>query len=392
MISALAVTNEIDDMPSAAKDLIEQIKNKINLRKNSIGLLLAEGESEPSELLPALQQGLGIEIIGCSVTAQISSLGYHRLSNSLLVLSADDCQFATAITPTLDSNYKEQIAQTFMRAKEKLRGDKEKAVFLLSTGSQYFTPDDSLGILNELSPGTPIFGGGASDYFQFAEEKVFADGQEFKNRIVLLLISGNIKPSFVVRNIPRSSLATSVITKASGPVVETIDNMTVYEYMKMHDVDLENDLTLYYAPLSVEYCDRDDDGEPVCRPFYTIDRTTGAATGHGRIPQGSKVSLRIIQKEDILKTSTEAIESIMNQVDNPPEGYKYSTIFGVTCAVRHMVLGLDHIFEGDLVKKLLPPDITFAGFYAYAEYCPTSVKMDKAQNKAHNLSIGLCLF
>lgn len=391
MISALAVTQEIDDMLAAAADLAEQVKSKISLRKNSIGILLAEGESEPNDLLPALQENLGIDIVGCTVTAQISSQGYHRLSNTLLVLSADDCEFAHAVTSALDENYAQQITTAFMEAKEKLAGPVE-AVFVFASGNPCFTPDDTLSVLSALAMGKPVFGGSAGDYFRFEDERVFANGQEYRQSMVLLLISGNIRPKFIIRNIPRSSLASSVVTRAHGGVVETIDNMTVMEYMQKHDVDLDNDLNLYYAPLSVEYTDRNDDGQPVCRPFYTLDRETGAATSHGKIPQGSKVSLRIIQKEDITKTTKEAVDYIVQELKNPPPGYHYSTIFGATCAVRHMVLGLDHIFEGELAKQHFPPDITFAGFYAYGELCPTSVNNGVAQNKAHNLSIGLCLF
>ena len=393
MISALAVTYEVDDMQAAASDLALQINNKLKLLSNSIGILLAEDESEPAELLPALQERLGIDIIGCTVTAQISSRGYHRLSNSLLVLSADDCKFASSVSTVLDDNFAQQITATFNDAQAKLQGEEVQAVFLFTTGSQYFTPDDILAVINGLAPGKPIFGGSAGDYFQFANERVLAGGNEYRHSMVILLISGNIRPKFIIRNIPRSSLATSIVTRAQGGRVETIDNMTVYEYMKLRDVDVEQDLSLYYAPLSVEYNDSAEyDGEPVCRPFYTLDRESGAAISHGKIPQGSSVSLRVIAQEDIIKTTREAIGYIADQALQPCDGYRYSTIFGVTCAVRHMVLGLEHTFEGELAKELLPPDITFAGFYAYGEYCPTSVRMGKAHNKAHNLSIALCLF
>ena len=392
MKSVLAVTNEVDDMLAAASDLSAQVKSKISLSKNSIGILLAEGESEPAELLPALEEGLGFDVIGCTVTAQISSLGYHRLSNSLLVLSADDCQFASQVSQPLDENFARQITETFNQARQKLGEEDIKAVFLFTTGNLHFTPDDTLAVINALAPGVPVFGGAAGDYFRFEDERVLANGQEYRNSLVLLLVSGNIQPTFIIRNIPRSSLATSVVTKSCGGVVESIDNMTVYDYMKKHDIYLDSDLDLYYAPLSVEYTDRDDDGQPVCRPFYTIDRTTGTAISHGKIPEGSRVSIRAIQKDDIIKTTTEAVEYIAGQVQHAPSGYAFSTIFGVTCAVRHIVLGLEHTFEGELAKKLLPANITFAGFYAYGEFCPTSVKQGRAQNKAHNLSIAFCLF
>jgi hypothetical protein len=235
-----------------------------------------------------------------------------------------------------------------------------------------------------------VVGGNAADYYRIDDIRVFAEGRAFRHNAVLLLLSGNIKPAFIIRNIPRSSLGTSIVTRAHGGTVETIDNMTVYEYMKAHKLDVENDLSLFFAPLSVQYAGQDDSDEPVCRPFYTMDRNTGFATSHGKIPQGSTVSIRPIHTEDIKKTTREAISYIAEQIKNPPSGYKYSAVFIASCAIRHTVLGLENAFEGEFIKKMLP-DIAVAGFYAYGEYCPTSIKSGKARNMAHNLSIALCL-
>ncbi|MDR1396523.1 MAG: FIST C-terminal domain-containing protein [Desulfarculales bacterium] len=391
MESSVAVTYEIDDMLTAAEDLSQQIKSSLTLKANSIGILLAEGESEPDQLLPALKERLGIEIIGCTVTAQISSQGYHRLSNSLLVLSADDCRFSAQVSEELDENYAAQLTRAYEKARDRLNGEEVQAVFLFSIVSDYFTPDDTLAVISRLAGGKPVFGGNAADYYRIDDIRVFAEGQAFRHNAVLLLLSGNIKPAFIIRNIPRSSLGTSIVTKAHGGTVETIDNMTVYEYMQSHKLDVETDLSLFFAPLSVQYADQDDSDEPVCRPFYTMDRSTGFATSHGKIPQGATVSIRLIQTDDIKKATREAVNYIAGQIKNPPPGYKYSTVFIASCAIRHTVLGLENAFEGEFIKEMLP-SITTAGFYAYGEYCPTSIKSGVAHNMAHNLSIALCLF
>jgi hypothetical protein len=393
MDSTVAVTYEVDDMLAAAEDLSRQVKNRLQLKSRSIGILLAEGESEPEELLPALEERLGIDIIGCTAMVQIGSQGCHRLSNSLLVLSADDCNFASQVSEELDENYPEQLTRAYEQAKARLQGEEVQGVFFFSIVSDYFTPDDTLAIINRLSGGKPVFGGNASDYYRVEDIRVFAQGQDFRNRVVLLLISGNFQPTFIIRNIPRSSLGSSIVTRAHGGTVETIDNVTVYDYMKANGLEVETDLSLFFVPLSVEYTDQADfDGEPVCRPFYTMDRETGFATSHGKIPQGSTVSIRLIQAGDIKATSREAIEYIAAQTRNPPPSYKYSTIFIASCAIRYTVLGLENTFEGELVKNLLPQGLNIAGFYAYGEYCPTSITNGKAHNMAHNLSMALCLF
>lgn len=394
MKSALAVTEISDDSSAAAADLVKQIKSKLVLQKNSCGILFAEVGYEAQELLPVLHKELGIEIIGGSATAQITNRGYHRMAASLLVLTSDDCHFAMALTEPFSDNYEEKITAAFKEAEKKLEGEPLEAVFLFSCTSKDSTTDDFLVVLNRLAGGKPIFGAVASDYFEFSEETIFFNDQEFQERMAIMLISGNFRPKFIIRNVPRTRLAKSIVTESKGASVQKIDNMTVYEYLKKNGVDPENPIALSFAPLSVEYDhELENDGEPICRPFFLVDKETGAGFAHGAIPEGATVSIRIIESKDILSSTKEAMETICKEIaEDESKDYEYSTVLGVTCAARHIVLGPEYFKEGEFAQDVFPQNINFAAFYSFGEYCPTSIKNDKAVNRAHNLSIGLCAF
>lgn len=393
MKSALAVTYEVYDASNAASDLVGQLASFFPLSQNSCAILFAEPGYELDELLPALSRQLeGVVLIGCTATAQVSSWGYHKLAATLLLLSGDDCFFSAAAAENLETDGLEKTRQVFLRASEGLNGQEPQGAFLFSNLTENCREQQKLDLIHELIGGKPIFGGVASDYFDFDETRVFLNGKAHERGLVLLLIAGAFSPKFVIRNLPKTRLSKSRVTKSQGVLVETIDNIPVRDFLLRENVDIDTTLSLFYAPLTLELDTEEDyDGEPVCRPFVHVDRQTGIATAIADIPEGSAVSLQIIQGSDILDTTREAMEAMVEEIrKGEQEGHSYSSVIGVTCVGRHVVLALDHAREAELAQSTLPGHIHFAGYYSYGEICPTSIRNGKAKNRLHNLSIALC--
>ncbi len=393
MKSALAVTHEVDDVSVAASDLVKQVQNTLPMMKNRCGILFAESGYDWKKLLPTLCKETETEIIGCTASAQISTQGYHSLSATLLVLGGEDCFFATAATQALHADGADQIRKAFGEAKQKLGDAELQLVIVFSSATEDFTSDERLAVLDELAGGKPIFGGVASDYHDSETTKIIYNNEIRDGAIALMLVAGNVKPKLLVRNIPRKHLAKSKVTASHGHTVESIDGTNVYEFMTRYDVDTDNSMGLFYAPLTLEMENEEDyDGESVCRPFVAIDKESGIGKTIATVPEGSSVAVQIIQSDDIVETTRDAMSSVVNEITQSADSdYEYSTILGVTCAGRHSVLSYDYTREGELAMEILPAHINFSGFYSFGEYCPTSIRNGKAKNRLHNLSFTLCV-
>lgn len=389
MHSAIATTHETFDMELAAADLAKQIKAQMPSVKNNCGILFVDPDYDMETMLPLLQEALNMDIVGATSAAMLSSQGYHTLCATLLVMGGDDCVFGSAISPALESGtVAEQLQATYDRALAKLGGEVPKVVFAFSASSVSCTEDDKLGILNRLSDGIPVFGGIAADHFEFAHTKVFGEGRVEDSSVVLLLAGGNIKPRFLMRNVTRKQLSKSTVTSSSGSVVHSIDGMSAYDYMLQHGADPSTAMSLHFTPLLVETNHGGDDGPTICRPFFSLDQETGFGATISEIPTGSAVTVQSIQGSDILEASKDGIESMARELQD--DDYPYSTILFISCAARHMVLAFDKDKEAELGKAIFPPHIKFAGFYSFGEFCPISMASGKADNRLHNLSMGLC--
>jgi hypothetical protein len=167
--------------------------------------------------------------------------------------------------------------------------------------------------------------------------------------------------------------------------------MTAYEAMLAQGVDPEDRARLLFAPLCVELDTEDDyDGVPICRNFMDMDKETGTGRAMAMMPVGAAVSVQMVQGKDIEETTGEALREVCRELCEQPDGYVYSTVLIVTCCARHIVLGQNRAREGEMAAAELS-GATFAGFYSYGEFCPTSVHQGRAKNRLNNMSIGFCI-
>lgn len=395
MISAFAVTYAVEDPIAAARELAYGIRTQLSFGKNSCAILFAEIAFDLEQLLPELEAELGITVIGCTATAQISHLGYHRLSATLLVLTADDCNFGTAMSNSLQGDSSAQITRTYHNALTELDGDAPKLIFILSSPENNLIDEDIISTLNVLSNSRPVFGGVASDYNTFDRAKVFLGSEIRSDGVVMLLISGNINPQFITCNLtPVDKPSHSRVTSSCGNKLLRIDHQNAFDYLQDRAIEPDNPFSFLFNPISVDFYNQDDyDGHAVVRAIYKIDEETKSAITSYHIPEDSSIEIRSINSSDIEDSARKGFSHMRTQIlDAVGDHYKYSTLLGISCIARHVVLCYDYEREGILANQILPDGINFLSFYSYGEFCPTSVIDNEARNRLHNLSIAFCLF
>jgi len=400
MESAVAVTYELDDMPLAADELLHQIHEKITIQKESIAILYVQPNLEVEELADILYQQLGFTVIGGTTASAslISGEGYHELAILLQVITADDCQFSTAISEQLTDDPQQQITNTYVEAYEALKdthaGSEPKMVFVIASVSPGHKTDCLVSSLSAVSEGLPLFGFLSGDDFKFCEQSAFLNGTNGIDRVVVLLIAGNVEPLFEVMTLKGSeSLSRRKITKAHDNIISEIDYQPAIEYLKGFSFIGDDTTELWSYQFFVELENEPDTGNvAVCRALKSFDRETGEITCFASIPENSYISLQYCNDCDVKDSSDLAISELLKKLEQKAKGdYRYSTVLIVSGILRSLFLTNQKNAEGILVSEKIPKSLTVSGVYGMGEIAPTAQGRDRAINCYHNAAMVICV-
>lgn len=251
--------------------------------------------------------------------------------------------------------------------------------------------------LDTVSGGLPVFGGLPAHDEQYGENLVFHGDGVSTDRLVLLLISGAVKPVFSVKN-KLSTLAEikPTVTRAENNTIYEVGGQTFVDFLRQFGLDVEKianaedktaSFTAYPLMLEMEH-HNNYDGVPIVRTIHNIDMETGAGTAIGEVPQGCTLSLGALKTQDIAFPAQSSIDDITKKMKEfEQQGYHYSTLFVVSCMGHYFVMANKNTLEADILTQKLPSGMSMCGFYSFGEICPTSVANGKATNAAHNKSL-----
>ncbi len=399
MKSATAVTWELDDIPAAVAELTGQIRQKLTFGKESVAILHAQPHMEVGELSAALSAELGFSVLGGTTAgaATLSNDGHHELAAMLHVMTADDCLFATAISDSMGQDPKRRIADTYDAALTKLRAKDPSAVpavvFCVASIVQSISSDEELSTLSELCDGLPVFGYMAADDFEFSAQQVFLDGKNGGDLMTLLLIAGNVRPIFEVKNLAGSRpFSRRRVTKAHDNIIQEIDGRSGWEYLKDFPFIDEENRVLWNYQFFVEMAgDEDNDGVPVSRALNTCNMENGEISCFANVPENSYITLMFCDDADVMASAEEALRELCAKIrDAETDDYRYSAVFIASCSLRNMFLADRKDAEGNRVRDIVPPSLTVSGIYGFGEIAPTSMKNGRAVNRFHNATITIC--
>ena len=197
MKSIVLYTEEIDDPAEAAEEIFGQAEG-FEFEKNSIGIIFADEELEYEEFYGCLAEKWSFPIIGATALVSMAgTLGCKESGISMMILTADDCDFATGITTGITAdNYREKIKETYGRLAGEL-AEEEKLILSYSTNVTGIVSDSLVDAIEAAGTKAPIYGAMASDHWSFSGYRVYYNGMSQENAQVMVLISGNISPKFV---------------------------------------------------------------------------------------------------------------------------------------------------------------------------------------------------
>jgi hypothetical protein len=397
--STTAVTYELDDIQCGISELADETLRNIKTGKNSFGLLLCDSDADHSVLAAGLRQKLGIPIVGFSATSVFRGHdGFCDSAAILTTVTSDDARFSIAVSEPLTSgNITGQIEVTYNKAKAALDG--EPALIMVFPP---FIPGIMIDIypreLGRISGGVPVFGGLPSHDEIHGKTAVYCGDAASGDRMALLLMSGAVKPVMSVKNFlsPLTNLKRTV-TRSEGSEILMVGDDTFLRFLERFGLDVakfanpDAKATFFTSyPLLVEHAGTaSGDGISVVRTLLEVDLETGSGTAIGEVPQGSVISVGILQKSDIGMSARNGLKDLLDKMKlNEDGGYKYSMVFAVSCVARYYVMAGDETLETEVLCEGLPPNISLSGFYGFGEICPTSIR-GGADNAAHNESLAL---
>lgn len=394
MITAIAITEEIDDVQIAAEELTEGVLSQIALQKNSCGILYHDYETDGAALSGLLHEKLGIDVIGCSALAVLEGCGgYHDMVALLTVLSADDVAFSVAMSEPMSRENALENATAAYEAAAATLPSAPGLIFSLPPAGTDFLADFYLEDFTKATGGLPIIGGvpsGASACTEF-------NGQPMDGRLLMILMSGNIRPVFSVANVVSRYSATSVtVTRADGATIYEVDGKPLLDYFVSIGLDREAMLQgpepVFFKKYPILMEDQaSGTSTPYVRMISHMNAEDGSGVTFATVPEGAKLSLGLLQREDVRLSIEEALHALTGKMEAAQrEGYSYSTILCITCAARHEILNPQYSLESDTIRPLLPEGLTMSAFYSHGELCPIALDGDGARNRLHNGSVVFC--
>ncbi len=395
MRTLVIYTDEIDDLDAAVEELLAQTR-EFSLAKNSMAVLFAEEDTDYLALYGRLSRHWDFPVMGCTAMAMLSGRnGYCRSGVSVLLLTADDCEFSVGVTEEMDrEHYKEEIARLYKELEARCASEAKLALsyYGIDVAEQEMSGGNLLAALNAATDGLPIYGSTASDNLTFDGYRVFCNERVVKNGMVLALIAGNVSPRFVrVNSVERTASFSYEITSSKGNVVYRLGDISFVDALKKEHMvaEQENVMSTYIlSPFVVTVGKGSGDRVEVARVLSTLDLEAGSGTFLGEMPEGATIGIGLINRDDVCRTVEKAFMQIFRELAQ--EENDYSTLLCTSCCARFLALMNNPSVEAETYLDRLPEGLSLMGLYAYGECCPVQGKKNgQHYNMFHNFSFTI---
>ena len=395
MDSLTLYTEEIDDLAEAAADLFEQASS-FAFRKNTIAILFAEEDTDFPGLYALLSARWKFPVMGCTALSMLlGKEGYCDIGISVMLLTADDCEFSVGMTDELNmDNYREAVSATYKRLSAALPS-KEKLI--ISYGGLVNTEDDVGGddrvnILNDLSGGVPVYGAAASDSFNFKNLRLFYNGKTSERGQVMALVAGNVAPRFIcVNSIENKSEFAYEVTEARGNQVFRLGNDTFIDTLRRENMvsDKTNVMADYLlSPFVVTVRKENGDSVQSARTLSVLNHENGSGSFLGVIPKDSVLGIGIISRDDVQHSIEEAVDRMLERLKE--SGQEYRTMLCTSCCARFLALASNTRAEAQALQNRIPPSMALLGMYSFGEYCPAVGNVTGTEyNLYHNFTFTI---
>jgi hypothetical protein len=211
------------------------------------------------------------------------------------------------------------------------------------------------------------------------------NGSHYTDRIAMILVYGNVTPQFFLANISERRILekTALVTKSMGPVLIEVNDRPVIDYFA--DLGLVKASETQYGMVSLPFLMDYNDGTPKVSKIVVMLTPEKYAVCAGIMPEGSTLYMSVIDKDDVLHTTNEVTNAILQSLENA------SCLLAYSCICRSMSMGFEQFKEMDLCASKMLGKIPYMLVNSGGEICPTLVTGGKAINRFHNNAFIVCV-
>jgi hypothetical protein len=326
---------------------------------------------------------VGITTIGTTVT------GFDDLTPlTVTILTSDDVIFKAAWTERIDTEDDSIIKTSFNNT---AAGNSEQpaliiayAPLLMSVGGDFI-----IRAIDEAGGGVPCFGALAvDDTTDYHNSKVICNGEADQNRLAYVFVYGDVKPRFHLATISQEKISKDkgVVTKSEGVQLIEINGKPVSEFLISQGLKLDEN-GIFEGVNSFPYIvDFGDGADPLVRVMFAVTPDGHAVCG-GTIPEGATLSVGYFDRDEILKSTDDAVRQI--DIDADTHG-----LIVYSCIGRYFNLDFDPDAEAEKVRQSLASGgVPFQFTYGAGELCPVPTRddPDKLVNRYHNCTLIACV-
>jgi len=376
-------TCELDSPEVALEEIKSQLSEKIELKANTVGIIMCHTEFIEADILIHVAEGLPFEVIGLTTVGQAVNDIVDEMVLTVFVMTSDDVQFATGSVIMGDiATAAEALKNAAIEATP--AGEIPGLILTFPPMTQDCPGDFYTATWSHIFPGVPAAGCmPATDNPGAAGSKVYYKGEISERLHAFVLCFGAVNPRFIIATLPDKDKhpRTGTVTRSQGPLVHEIDGQDAIDYMQKIGIIDETGESLgagYAVPFMINH--KDYDGVPVLRGLVSILNEPRAAVFAGSIDEGSSFTMLNMKPDDTLLTTEKELQKVadMNDVNG---------ILAFSCAMRYVVLlSTDPTTEMASIQKLLS-DVPFMASYVGGELCPTSEHGGAYTNRFHNYSL-----
>ena len=382
----IGYTAEIDDDRQAVEQIKSQLGLETNLLKNSIGIIACHYEFIFSGIVKAVCDALPFDVVGTISTSQAVEGQADALLLTIMVMTSDDVEFTSVITPSLQGEPGKAIAQSYREAAS-ARQEKPALILAFAPFMPQNSGDEYVNTITEASNGVPCFGTLAIDDTEdFSSTFMIANGEHYTDKMVMVLCYGSITPKFFIANISPDWVLdqSAIITKSAGHVIMEVNGKTVDQFFE--DLGIAKVAETLYAMTSLPFLIDYNDGTPKVSKVFVSFTPERYALCAGATPEGSTLYMAKSDKEGVLQTTEQTVDQMLQEVQGASGALIYS------CITRSMALGSDQYGEMALVDNKTQGKLPFMMVCSGGEICPTQIASNKAINRFHNNTFVACVF
>jgi len=376
-------TSELDDEKLAIEQLQTQLEKNGDLLKNTIGIAVCHYEFVLSGLFKAVCDALPFEVAGTISSSQATQNEADSFLFIITVMSSDDVQFQTVLTPSLLDNPMQAVTDAYSNA---VNGSRPALALMYTPFILQNCGDDYVNAFDKVSDGVPFFGTMAiDDTLEFSNSFSVLNGEHYIDRMVMVLLYGKVNPKFFVANISESRILSksALVTKSQGQILMEINDKPVMDYFEELGISkvVEDQYAMSSLPFLVDY----NDGTPKVIKIFVLLTPEKYALCAGAVPEGSSLYMASTDSEDIMLTTGEALDEILANIDDA------SVLFAYSCVGRNMALGSEQFKEMQFLADKINTKVPFMMATSGGEICPTQISDKVAINRFHNSTFVACI-